>query len=193
MNDLFYVFGLALTAAALIVSFVGLRMEKFPQSRGLMLGVIGLFLFLVVGSAAYGVSLAREEHEHREEEIFAYREEQAAEVEEAEEPVTEEPTDEEPVQGGTLALTSPEAGDLVFEPETLEAEAGEVVMEYTNPSEVPHNVAIEEGDETLAQSETVTGGSSADATAELEPGEYIYYCSIPGHRESGMEGTLTVK
>src|SRR5687767_2148764 len=126
MNDLFYVFGLALTAAALIVSFVGLRMEKFPQSRGLMLGVIGLFLFLVVGSAAYGVSLAREEHKHPEEAIAAYREEQAAEVEEAEEPVTEEPTDEEPVQGGTLALTSPEAGDLVFEPETLEAEAGEV-------------------------------------------------------------------
>ena len=39
----------------------------------------------------------------------------------------------------------------------------------------------------------MTGGDSAAATAELDPGEYIYYCSIPGHRESGMEGTLTVE
>jgi len=147
----------------------------------------------VVGSAAFGVSLAREEHEHRAAEIAEYRAEQAEEVEEGEEPVDEEPTDEEPVQGGDLALTSPEAGDLIFEPDVLEAEAGEVVIDYTNPSEVPHNVAIEDGSETVAQGETVTGGDSAPATAELEPGEYVFYCSIPGHRESGMEGTLTVK
>jgi plastocyanin len=192
MNDLFYVFGIALTIMALVVAFVGMRMESFP-SKPVMIGTLGLMAFLVVGSAAFGVSLAREEHEHREEEIFEYREEQAAEVEEGAEPTDEEPTDEEPVQGGDLALTSPEAGDLIFEPEALEAEAGEVVLTYTNPSEVPHNVAIEAGEETLAQSETVTGGSSADATAELEPGDYVFYCSIPGHRESGMEGDLTVK
>lgn len=194
MNDLFYVFGLALTAMALVVAFIGMRVEKFPTSRGLMVGVVALFGFLVVGSAAFAVSLAREEHEHREEEIFEYRAEQAEEADEAEGQISEEPVEEEEeVGGGTLALTSPDAGDLVFEPETLDAEAGEVVLEYTNPSEVPHNVAIEEGDETLAQSETVTGGGSADASAELEPGEYVFYCAVPGHRESGMEGTLTVK
>ena len=194
MNDLFYVFGLALTVMALIVAFIGMRVEKFPTSRGLMVGVIALFGFLVVGSAAFAVSLAREEHEHREEEIFEYRAEQAEEEDQAEGQISEEPVEEEEeVGGGTLALTSPDAGDLVFEPETLEAEAGEVVLEYTNPSEVPHNVAIEEGEETLAQSETVTGGGSADASAELEPGEYVFYCAVPGHRESGMEGTLTVK
>jgi plastocyanin len=192
MNELFYVFGIALTIMAVVVAFVGMRMESFP-SKPVMIGTLGLMAFLVVGSAAFGVALAREEHEHREEEIFEYREEQAAEVEEGEEPIAEEPIDEEPVQGGDLALTSPEAGDLIFEPETLEAEAGEVVLMYTNPSEVPHNVAIEAGSETLAQSETVTGGSSADATAELEPGDYVFYCSVPGHRESGMEGDLTVK
>ena len=158
-----------------------------------MIGVLGLMAFLVVGSAAFAVSLAREEHEVREEEIFEYREEQASEVEEGEEPIAEQPTDEPPIEGGDLALTSPDAGDLVFDPESLEAEAGEVVITYTNPSEVPHNVAIEAGNETLAESETVTGGESAEATAELEPGEYLYYCAIPGHRESGMEGDLTVK
>ena len=102
-------------------------------------------VFLVVGTQRSAISLAREEHEHREAEIFEYRAEQAEEVEEGEEPISEQPTDEEPVQGGDLALTSPDAGDLIFEPEALEAEAGEVVLTYTNPSEVPHNVAIEAG------------------------------------------------
>jgi len=192
MSDLFYVFGIALTVVAVVVAFVGLRVESFP-SRPVMIGGLALFAFLVVGSAAFAVVLSREEHEVREAEIFEYRAEQAEEVEEGEEPISEQPTDEEPVQGGSLALTSPDAGDLIFEPDALEAEAGEVALDYTNPSEVPHNVAIEDDSEILAQGETVTGGDSAAATAELEPGEYVYFCSIPGHRESGMEGTLTVK
>lgn len=193
MSDLFYVFGIALTVMALVVAFVGMRVESFP-SRPVMVGGLALMAFLVVGSAAYAIVLSREEHEVREAEIFEYRAEQEEALDEGEESTSEEPTDmEEPVQGGDLALTSPEAGDLIFDPEALDAEAGEVVLTYTNPSEVPHNVAIEGDGEDLAQSETVTGGDSADATAELEPGEYLYYCSIPGHRESGMEGALTVK
>ena len=119
MNDLFYVFGIALTVMAVVVAFVGMRMEGFP-SKPVMIGTLGLMAFLVVGSAAFGVSLAREEHEHREAEIFEYRAEQAEELEEGDESISEEPTDmEEPIQGGDLALTSPDAGDLIFEPEAL--------------------------------------------------------------------------
>ena len=58
---------------------------------------------------------------------------------------------------------------------------------------MPHNVAIESEGETIAQGATVSGGDAAAAIASLEPGEYIFYCSIPGHRESGMEGDLTVE
>jgi plastocyanin len=192
MSDLFYVFGIALTVMAVVIAFVGMRMDGFP-SRPVMIGGLALMSFLVVGSAAFAVVLSREEHEIREDEIFEYRAEQAEEAEEGQEPVDEEPEEIQPVDGGTLELTSPEAGDLIFEPDTLEAKAGEVAIDYTNPSEVPHNVAIEVESETISQSETVTGGDSAEAVAELEPGEFVFYCSVPGHREAGMEGVLTVK
>jgi len=200
MSDLFYVFGIALVVLALIVSFAGLRMENFPGSRGVLTAVLGIMGALVVASCAFAVVLSREEADHRAEEVAEFN----AEQEEAEEAATDEedpgttPAAEEPqieTEAGveTVELTSPETGELVFEPESLEARVGEVAIDYTNPSEVPHNVAIEGDGEELAQSETVTGGDSATATVALEAGEYVYYCSIPGHREAGMEGTLTVR
>ena len=200
MSDLFYVFGIALVVLALIVSFAGLRMENFPGSRGVLAAVLGIMGALVVASCAFAVVLSREEADHRAEEVAEFN----AEQEEAEEAATDEqdpgttPAAEEPeieTEAGveTVELTSPETGDLVFDPDSLEARVGEVAIDYTNPSEVPHNVAIEGDGEELAQSETVAGGDSAAATVALEAGEYVYYCSIPGHREAGMEGTLTVE
>jgi plastocyanin len=58
---------------------------------------------------------------------------------------------------------------------------------------VPHNVYIEDDSgEVLAETETVTGEATT-AEAELEAGTYTYFCDVPGHREGGMEGTLTVE
>src|SRR3954453_18097591 len=81
---------------------------------------------------------------------------------------------------------------LAFDKESLTAKAGKVTIDFDNPSPIPHNVVIEENGKELAGFEPITEGEKA-ATAELKPGAYIFYCSVPGHRESGMEGTLTVK
>ena len=74
--------------------------------------------------------------------------------------------------------------------ETLEAPAGTTSIELANESSLPHNVAIEGGD-VDEESETVTNDSTS-LTVELESGTYTFFCSVPGHREGGMEGTLTV-
>ena len=71
--------------------------------------------------------------------------------------------------------------------------AGDLTIQFENPQTLTHDVAIEDkSGKTIAQTEVIAEGSDS-TTAELEPGEYTFYCTVPGHREGGMEGTLTVK
>jgi plastocyanin len=82
---------------------------------------------------------------------------------------------------------------LAYASKTATAKAGKVTVDFTNPQPLAHDVAIEDSSgKTIGQTEVVAEGSSS-AVVELKPGTYHYYCTIPGHREAGMEGTLTVK
>ena len=90
-------------------------------------------------------------------------------------------------------MTSPEDGSLEFEPPRLAAEAGTITLAYDNPSPITHNIFLQDTEETvIAESESIAEGE-VEISAELPPGEYFYYCDIPGHRDGGMEGTLTVQ
>ena len=60
-----------------------------------------------------------------------------------------------------------------------------------NKSSLPHNLTVAKGAKVLAQTKTISG-SSATTTANLTPGEYVFYCSVDAHRAAGMQGTLTV-
>ena len=198
MGDVFYIGGLGLVVVALVLSFVGLRSDRFPASRAAHAGVLAVIGALVVATCAFAIVLAQEEQEHREEEkaqAAEGAEEDAAPAEEpgAVAPPADDQVEQEPATAAVVEVSSPADGALVFDPDTLEGEAGPIELAYTNPSPVPHNIAVEVDGETLAESETVTDGDAASATAELEPGEYVFYCAIPGHRESGMEGTLTLE
>ncbi|MTV24759.1 hypothetical protein FTX61_04905 [Nitriliruptoraceae bacterium ZYF776] len=83
-----------------------------------------------------------------------------------------------------------EAGDLYFDPEELTTAAGEVTVTLDNVGSAEHDFVIEEaGDVEVVYADP---GESATGTVELEAGTYTYYCSIPGHRTAGMEGTLEV-
>ena len=102
-------------------------------------------------------------------------------------------------EGGTAGTASAIAfeanpeGQLAFEEKQVTAKAGKDTIDLTNQSSVPHDVSIEDSSgKTIAQTEIISEGS-ASTTAELEPGTYTFYCSVPGHRQAGMEGTLTVK
>lgn len=95
--------------------------------------------------------------------------------------------------GGSLKVEANPEGNLEFVQKSLTAKAGTDTLEFTNESPVPHDVKIENSKgEEVGGTEIVSEGSES-ASVELEPGTYTFFCSIPGHRQAGMEGTLTVK
>ncbi|MET0559889.1 MAG: plastocyanin/azurin family copper-binding protein [Solirubrobacterales bacterium] len=92
-----------------------------------------------------------------------------------------------------LAFEADPSGGLAYTSDKATAKAGKVTIDFTNPQPLMHDVAIEDSSgETIAQTDTIAEGSDS-ATADLKPGTYTFYCTVPGHREAGMEGTLTVK
>jgi plastocyanin len=93
--------------------------------------------------------------------------------------------------GEKIALAAPADGSLKFDKSKLEAKAGKVTIDFDNPSSTPHAVDIE-GNGVQAGSDTVTS-SKTSVTADLKPGTYTFFCPVAGHRQAGMEGTLTVK
>jgi plastocyanin len=95
--------------------------------------------------------------------------------------------------GSTLEFEAGADTGLAYTSEEATAEAGEVTVEFTNAQSLAHDVAIESADgEQIGKTEVITDGEDS-TTVELEPGEYAFYCTVPGHREAGMEGTLTVE
>jgi plastocyanin len=92
---------------------------------------------------------------------------------------------------GTLSIPVASAG-LAYQFADATATAGQVKFESKNPQTIGHDIAVE-GNGVNQKGETVTSGGTSTFTADLKPGEYTFYCSIPGHREGGMEGKLTVK
>lgn len=169
MKTAFFAFGISLTAFALIVSFVGLRLKKLPAGPIFGLTVL-LFVILVAGTATFAVGYAHDE--------------QAARRAEGAKQVVKGP-------GGTVQLSASPT-DLAFDTTKLTSKPGKVTIDFTNPSTTGHNVAIVQGNTTLATTPTIMS-SKASVSATLAPGTYTFLCTVPGHAEAGMQGTLVVK
>jgi plastocyanin len=94
--------------------------------------------------------------------------------------------------GSTVDVSAPADGDLSFDQTDLTATAGAVTINFDNPASISHDVKIEDSaGEELGGTDLVAQGD-ATATVELQSGSFTFFCSVPGHREAGMEGTLTV-
>jgi plastocyanin len=98
--------------------------------------------------------------------------------------------------GGTDGATRLEnpadaGGALEFEKDELTAPAGEITLVMENPASVEHNIAVK-GNGVDEKGPVVGEGGTSEITVTLQPGEYEFYCSVPGHEAAGMEGTLTV-
>jgi uncharacterized cupredoxin-like copper-binding protein len=95
--------------------------------------------------------------------------------------------------GGTITEAADPGGQLKFTKATLSAKAGSVSIDFTNSSSLPHNLTIQQGTSgpNIGATPTFAGGKKT-LVVKLKPGTYTFYCSVPGHRQAGMQGTLTV-
>jgi plastocyanin len=95
--------------------------------------------------------------------------------------------------GSTIDISADPSGALAYEQTDVSAAAGKDTLDFTNDSSTPHDVVIEDDSGSEVGKTDIIQGSSATADVDLKPGTYTFFCSVPGHREAGMEGTLTVK
>jgi plastocyanin len=94
---------------------------------------------------------------------------------------------------GSLSLAANTEGQLKYDTSTLTANAGKVSIDFTNMSPLEHNVTLESSSHAVVGATPTFKGESKTLSVTLKPGTYKFYCSVPGHRMAGMEGTLVVK
>ena len=87
-------------------------------------------------------------------------------------------------------LSAPVSG-LRYDQKLVHAHAGKITIVFTNHSALKHNVNVELGEHEFGKSKTISNGTTS-FTVTLKPGKYNYYCSVPGHEDAGMHGTLVV-
>jgi plastocyanin len=209
-STIFYILGGCLAVLAVITTVVGLRYEKFP---GRFAPVVALgFIALIGATTTYAVLNGQEEQEAKATELVKAGEEVEVEEENrtvvpetseaAEPPEAGQPQGGKPAggaapakaakgPGGTLQLAASPT-EIAFDKKALHSKPGKVTIDFTNPSALEHDVAIEQNGKQIVVSPLIAKGKTS-ISANLAPGEYTFLCTVPGHAEAGMEGTLTVK
>ena len=167
---------------ALVVSFLGITREGFPANRGQTIIVGAISVILALGAISSAIITGALEEEEGGEEASAAESEQA--------PAAEQ--EKAPAGGRELSLNADPGGDLRFDKDSLESTAGRVTLVMKNSAPIPHNVSLE-GQGVDEQGKTVQKDGTSTVSATVKAGRYTFYCSVPGHRQGGMEGTLTVK
>jgi plastocyanin len=94
---------------------------------------------------------------------------------------------------GALSLAANPEGQLAYNKKTLTANAGNVTIDFSNMSPLDHNMTIESSAHKILGATPTFQGATKPLTLDLKAGTYKFFCSVPGHRMAGMEGTLTVK
>jgi uncharacterized cupredoxin-like copper-binding protein len=89
-----------------------------------------------------------------------------------------------------VTITASKTG-LMYMQRTVRAKAGRVTIVFKNPSSLQHDVRIEVGEKEYGGTKKIARGTTS-VVLTLKKGTYHFYCSVPGHEDAGMSGTLIV-
>jgi plastocyanin len=204
----FHILGGLLALWAVILSALGVMRHDFPGKGPGQAIVMAITVLLVAGAVGSAIGTAKNEPKGEEESGSGIKAgpEGTSEPEQGggtAAPGTGSDAGQEPGGEGqnakpggtikTLLLKADANGMLRFDKDALSAPAGHVRITMTNPSPIEHNVALEGTGLPTKEGPVVATNGSSEVEATVKAGTYTFYCSVDGHRQAGMEGTLTVK
>ena len=177
----YYVLGIAMVVLAVVLSAVGLTREGFPPSQRVARAIIGGTALLVLVGAVVLISTTEKEHPRAE----------AAEkaAEEAGEPGPEGAVQGEG-GGKTVRAIEKEFSIKLDDGDTLKP--GKYRFQVINDGKIEHDLAIDGGG--VEEKTALIGpGEEAALEADLKPAKYRFWCTVPGHAQSGMDNDVTVR
>ena len=199
--------GGALALWAVVLFALGVRSHDFPP-KGAEKIIIAISGLLVVAAIVSAIVTSGEEKPKGEEITSAENkagkegseapDQGGTQAPEADRDTGQAPSEDQgqkPPAAGTVQtvrLNADPGGQLRFNKGSVNAQPGEVRLVMTNPSSLQHNVSLEGPGGLDEDGKVVSKGGASQVSAKLKPGKYTFYCSVPGHRQAGMEGTLTV-
>jgi uncharacterized cupredoxin-like copper-binding protein len=92
-------------------------------------------------------------------------------------------------KSGSLQIDADPTGQLAFVTDTATGAPGQITVKMQNKSGTPHDIVIDG----KGKGQIVQNGGVSQFQADFTAGSYTFYCSVPGHRQAGMQGKLTVK
>ena len=187
----FYIAGAVFAAWAVLLSFLGLSRASFPGGRRGQGAVVGISVLLAAVAIGTAIGTASTEKPENKKVVEAGAVKPAAVAPKAAATGGTAAPATRPAAAAPLALAADPSGALKFDKKALSAKAGKVTIAFTNASQVGHDVTIAKGPTKLAGTNVITN-SKASVSVSLKPGAYVFYCSVPGHRQAGMQGSLTV-
>ena len=93
----------------------------------------------------------------------------------------------------TVKLEADPGGQLAYTTDSASTKAGQVTVDFNNPTSIGHNVQVQDSSGKLVGGTDTISDSTTSTTLNLKPGTYTYFCSVDGHEQAGMKGTLSVK
>ena len=173
----YYVIAIVIAVGAIVLSAIGLTREDFPPTVRAGRAVMAGTLLLVIGGVIALLATTHVEHP-REEAAEAAAEEKAAEGGSK--------------AGEAVGVTEDEYSIALKNGDELAA--GPHTFAVANEGKIDHDLAIEGGGlKEQPKTPLIDPGKTVDLKADLKPGEYKFYCTVPGHEQLGMKVDVTVR
>src|SRR5947207_278939 len=179
----YFVLGSILVAWGLGLALFGLLRADFPPSGPAGRRLVGITVLIVAGTLATLILTTNREHP---------REEAAAKAAEAKAATGP--------QGAPAAAGGAAKTENVSEKEFSIAlaggsnlKAGKYHFAVANTGKIQHDLAIEGNGIKETKTPLIDVGKSRSLAVDLKPGKYKFFCTVPGHEQSGMKVEVTVK